>query len=288
VRSFTLVGAGRLGTVLAAALARRGWTPELIVDTDARAARDARRAIGAGRATVSVRASSRLGDVVLIAVPDAEIARAAAGLAASGVRWERRTVLHTSGLQPARLLAPLARHGALVASLHPVQSFARKDAPASVFSGITWGVEGDPAAVATCVRIVRALRGRVLLLSEQDKPLYHAACSLASNALVALEATAAGALRAIGIGGPEAEAMLFPLLQGTLQNVKNLGLEKALTGPVLRGDVDTIRGHLEALWGDPEAREVYLVLGRRALGLAAKRGLPAGRVRALKRLLGGG
>ncbi len=202
MRSFTLVGAGRLGTVLAAALARRGWTPELIVDTDARAAREARHAIGAGRATVAVRASSRLGAIVLVAVPDSEIARVAAGLAASGVRWAGRTVLHTSGLQPARLLAPLARRGALVASLHPVQSFARKDAPASVFAGITWGVEGDPAAVATCVRIVRALRGRVLLLSEQDKPLYHAACSLASNALVALEATAAGALRGGRDRGP--------------------------------------------------------------------------------------
>lgn len=286
--SFTLVGAGRLGTVLAAALARRGWTPELVVDTDARAAREARRAIGAGRATVAVRASSRLGEIVLVAVPDSEIGRVAAGLAASGVRWEGRTVLHTSGLQPARLLAPLARRGALVASLHPVQSFARKDAPASVFADITWGVEGDPAAVATCVRIVRALRGRVLLLSEQDKPLYHAACSLASNAFVALEATATGALRAVGIEGHEAEAMLLPLVQGTLQNVKDLGLEKALTGPILRGDVDTVRGHLKALGGNPEAREVYKVLGRRALGLAAKSGLPAGRVRVLKRLLGGG
>lgn len=286
--SFTLVGAGRLGTVLAAALAGRGWRPELVVDTDARAAREARRAIGAGRAAGSVRASSRLGDIVLVAVPDSEIARVAAALAASGVRWAGRTVLHTSGLQPARLLAPLARRGALVASLHPVQSFAGKDAPASVFAGITWGIEGDPAAVETCVRIVHALRGRVLLLSERDKPLYHAACSLASNALVALEETAAGALRAIGIGGREAEAMLLPLVQGTLQNVKNLGLEKALTGPVLRGDVDTVRGHLEALGQDPEAREVYAVLGRRALGLAAKNGLPAGRVRALKRLLGGG
>ncbi|MBP1770396.1 MAG: Rossmann-like domain, partial [Candidatus Aminicenantes bacterium] len=73
MKSFTLVGAGRLGTVLAAALARRGWTPKLIVDKDARAAREARRAIGAGRAAVAVRASSRLGDIVFVAVPDTEI-----------------------------------------------------------------------------------------------------------------------------------------------------------------------------------------------------------------------
>ncbi|MCK7541069.1 MAG: DUF2520 domain-containing protein [Marinilabiliales bacterium] len=85
-----------------------------------------------------------------------------------------------------------------------------------------------------------------------------------------------------------AEAVLLPLVQGTLQNVKYLGLEKALTGPILRGDVATVGEHLEALGGDPAAREVYRVLGRRLLGLAARSGLPAGRVRALKRRLGGG
>ena len=136
--------------------------------------------------------------------------------------------------------------------------------------------------------MIRSLRGNVLLLSEKDKPLYHAACSLASNALIALEWTAAGMLGAAGIGERAAADMLFPLVQGTLQNVKNLGPEKALTGPVLRGDVATVQKHLEALRDDPHARGVYLAMGKQIFRLAEKSGLPAGRVRALKRLLEGG
>jgi predicted short-subunit dehydrogenase-like oxidoreductase (DUF2520 family) len=288
MRSFSIVGAGRLGTVLAAALVRRRWKIELIVDKDARAARASRRIVGRGRASTSVGAKARPGRVVIIAVPDDAVTGVAAGLARSGVCWAGRSVFHTSGLLPARALRPLAERGASVASLHPVQSIPRKEAPASIFKGITWGIEGDPAGVEAAGEIVRSLGGNAILLSEKDKPLYHAACSLASNAFVALEWTASGLLRTAGIGQSTAAAILLPLAQGTLQNVKNLGLEKALTGPILRGDVASVRGHLKALRKDPGARAVYLALGRQTLRLAGKGGLPAGRLKALKRLLGRG
>ncbi len=285
MKKFSIVGAGRLGTALGAALVRRGWKLALVVDKDAGAARESRRLIGAGRAATSVGRSSRTGDVVIIAVPDDAVGRVAASLASSGADWAGRTVFHTSGLLPAGTLQPLRARGARVASLHPAQAFARKDAPARDFRGITWGVEGDGEAVASAKALVRGLGGHVLLLSERDKPLYHAACALASNALVALEGTAIGLLRAAGIDEKTASGILLPLAQGTLQNVKNLGPEGALTGPVLRGDEATVRKHLEALRQDPGASEIYRALGRRILRLAASGGLPAGRVRTLKRLL---
>jgi predicted short-subunit dehydrogenase-like oxidoreductase (DUF2520 family) len=287
MKTVSIVGAGRLGTTLGAALARRGWRVEAIVDRDARAAREARRIIGQGRASVSLGAAARSKGPIIISVPDDTVGRVAAGLARSGGAWAGRFVFHTSGLLPARILAPLARRGAHVASLHPVQAFPRKDAPASIFKGITWGLEGDAEATAAAAEVVRALRGDLLLLTKENKPLYHAACTLASNSLVALEWTAAGVLQKAGIGEDVASRMLLPLLQGTLQNVKNLGLEKALTGPVLRGDIATVRKHLKALRDDPASREVYVVLGKQILRLASKSALPAGRVRALKRLLGG-
>jgi predicted short-subunit dehydrogenase-like oxidoreductase (DUF2520 family) len=287
MKSFSVVGAGRLGTPLAAALVRRGWKLAIIVDKDARAARESRRIIGRGRAAVSLATAARAQGAVIIAVPDDVVGRVAAALARTGGTWAGRVVLHTSGVLPARVLQPLAKQGARVASLHPIQSFPKKDLPASIFKGITWGVEGDPAGVEAACEIVGALRGNVLLLSERNKPLYHAACSLASNALVALEGTAAGVLRAAGIEEKDAAGMLGPLVQGTLQNVKNLGPEKALTGPILRGDVATVRSHLKALRDDPGTREVYKVMGKRILGLAAERGLGAARVRALRRLLEG-
>jgi len=296
MKSFSIVGAGRLGTVLGAALVRRGWTAAAIVDKDVRAAQESRRIIGRGRVLPygpvlpgkGLNGTVRLGDVVIVAVPDDSVGRVAAGLARSGVTWAGRIVFHTSGLLPARVLEPLRKRGAYIASVHPVQSFPRKDAPPSIFRGIAWGVEGDPAAVAAAEEMVRRLRGNVLLLSEKDKPLYHAACSLASSAMIALEWTAAGMLGAAGIGEKAAAGMLFPLVQGTLQNVKKLGPEKALSGPILRGDIATVRKHLGALRDDPPARGVYVVMGKQILRLAEKGGLPASRVSALRRLLEGG
>jgi predicted short-subunit dehydrogenase-like oxidoreductase (DUF2520 family) len=159
--------------------------------------------------------------------------------------------------------------------------------PAASFEGIIWGLEGDPAAVEAAGGMVRDLHGNILLLAARHKALYHAACTLASNALVALEWTAVGLLGRAGIAPDAAAEVLVPLVQGTLQNVKSLGLEQALTGPILRGDIATVEAHLEALRGVPEALEIYAALGRGILDLAAKRGLPAARVRALKRRLAG-
>lgn len=287
MREFSIVGAGRLGTALAAALVRRGWKLEVVADRDVRAARATRRIAGGGRATTALAAAAQAKGLVVIAVPDDAVGGVAAALARSGGSWSGRTVVHTSGLLPAAVLGPLAARGAAVASLHPVQAFPRKDMPASIFTGATWGLEGDAAAIKAATGIVRSLRGHVILLSAKDKPLYHAACVMASNALIALEWTAAGALARAGIGAEAAAGALLPLLQGTLQNVKSLGLEKALTGPILRGDVETVRRHLEALEGAPGDQEIYAVLGKRILHLASQRGLPPGRVKTLRRLLEG-
>jgi predicted short-subunit dehydrogenase-like oxidoreductase (DUF2520 family) len=287
MRRFAIVGTGRVGTALGAALVRAGWQAEALVDTDARAARESRRLIGAGRASTALTAAAKAKGTVVIAVPDGAVAAVAAGLARAGGAWTGRAVFHTSGLLTSAALRPLAARGARVASLHPVQSFPRKDLPASVFRGITWGIEGDLEAVEAAAAIVGALVGRILLLSAAGKARYHAACALASNALVALEWTAAELLKGVGAAEEVAALTLLPLAQGTLQNVKSLGLERALTGPIARGDVDTVRRHLEALEAEPAARLVYKALGRQTLRLAVARGLAAGKVRSLKRLLEG-
>jgi predicted short-subunit dehydrogenase-like oxidoreductase (DUF2520 family) len=287
MRTFSILGAGRLGVSLGAALARRGWTPMAVVDRDGRAAREGRRLIGGGRASTAAAAAAAARGPLIIAVPDGEVRRAASELARAGGPWPERAVFHTSGILPAAVLAPLARLGARTASLHPIQTFPRRDTPGSVFTGISWGLEGDGAAIETGRAIVRSLRGHILLLSAENKVLYHAACALASNALVALEWTAENVLSEAGIAADAAAAALAPLVQGTLQNVKTLGPAGALTGPVLRGDVATVRKHLEALKGEPEAREIYAALAKNVLRLAEKRGLAEDRARSLRRLLEG-
>lgn len=283
--AFSIVGAGRLGTSIGAALTKKGWSLKVIADRDPAAARAARKIIGRGTATSDVGKAARGARVVFICVPDDSLEAVAKKLARPGSSWTGRFVFHTSGLHPAAALDPLRKKGARAASIHPVQSFPEKGAALRFFRGIFWGLEGDADAVRAGRDAVRALGGRALVLRETDKPLYHAACSLASNGLVSLEATAVALLQEAGVRQKTAIAVLLPLIQGTLQNVKKFALEKALTGPVARGDIETVRRHLEALKSRPREEETYRILGKQALGLIAGRVLPARKVRALKRLL---
>jgi predicted short-subunit dehydrogenase-like oxidoreductase (DUF2520 family) len=283
--TFSIVGAGRLGTSLGAALTKKGWDLKVIADRDPAAAREARKIIGRGTATSDIGKAARGARVVFICVPDDTLKAVAKRLARPGSSWAGRFVFHTSGLHPAAALNPLQKKGARAASMHPVQSFPEKGAPVRFFRGIFWGLEGDVDAVRAGRDVVRTLGGRALVLRENDKPLYHAACSLASNGLVSLEASAAALLREAGVRQKTAIAVLLPLVQGTLQNVKKFGWEKALTGPVARGDVETVRRHLEGLKSRPREEKTYKTLGKQALGLIAGRSLPDRKVRALKRLL---
>jgi predicted short-subunit dehydrogenase-like oxidoreductase (DUF2520 family) len=287
MKRFSIVGAGRVGTALGFALTRKGWELAVIADRDAAAARESRGIIGRGRATTDLRRAARGVHVLFICVPDDAIEGVATRLARSGSGWSGRLVFHTSGLVAASALGPLRARGASVASLHPVRAFPEKKGGAHLFRGIYWGLEGDGAAVKAGRGIVKALGGRSFILLEKDKPLYHAACSLASTALISLEGAAASLLEEAGIRRNTATAILLPLVQGTLQNVKKLGLKNALTGPLVRGDVRTVRRHLDVLRSRPVPLEIYKSLGRQALGFVSGGRIPAGKVRALRRLLEG-
>jgi predicted short-subunit dehydrogenase-like oxidoreductase (DUF2520 family) len=287
MKTFSIIGAGRLGTTLGAALVKKGWDLCVIADRDPAAAREGRRIIGRGTATSDLGKAARRAQVLFLCVPDDRVKSVAAKLARTGVALAGCRVFHTSGLLAASVLEPLRKKGARTASLHPIQSFPEKAGTPGLFRGIFWGLEGEADAVRTGRAVVKTLGGRALILSEEDKPLYHAACSLAANGFVSLQAAAAAALDAAGVRQKTAIAVLLPLVQGTLQNVKKLGLNRALTGPVVRGDIETVRKHLEALGSHPAQKEMYRLLGREALKIAATRSLPARKIRALKRLLGG-
>ncbi len=284
--NLAIVGGGRLGTCLGRALAAKGFPVAAVACRTLRSARESVRLIGQGAAmTDQARAAAR-GRLVFLCLPDDRLAAVALRLAASRNDWQGRVVFHTSGLLPASVLAPLQAKGASVGSFHPAQSFPAKDAPFSLFRGITFGLEGEGEVRAVAARVVRRLGGHALWLTAADKPLYHAACSLASNGLAALLDTAAALLDDLGLDRRAAEGVLLPLSQGTLQNVKETDPRRALTGPVIRGDAGTVETHLEALRRHPGALEVYRALARRALETSRERGLPAKRIKALRRSLG--
>lgn len=288
MKSFSLVGAGRLGSTLAAALAGRGWEPILIVDTSRRARREARELIPGVRTTAGYGRLGRNESLVIISVPDSAMADAAAALAGNDADWRGKKVVHTSGILTSAALAKLRLKGAATASLHPAQSFPARGLPVSRFRGVYWSVEGDAPAVREAEELVRTLGGRMLVVPGRLKPLLHLACSLASNGFSSLEAAAAVLITEAGLDRESASAYLFPLIRGTLRNMEQLGIDRSLSGPVTRGDVATVRSHLELLKEHPALKALYVALGRSALRMVQKEALPPARLRALKRLLGRG
>ncbi len=284
----SIIGAGRLGTSLARALAARGYRIRALACRSLRSAKESRRAAGRGRPVTDITRAAALGKVIIFCLPDGQIRAAAVRLAGSGIDWREKTILHTSGVLPAGALAPLRKKGAAVGSFHPAQSFPEKGMPPSRFRGVSFGLEGDRQALDVACGLIRVLGGHPIILSARAKPLYHAACIMASNYPVILWQAAAGLLERAGMTRRQAVRLIVPLAEGTLRTVKKLDPEGALTGPIVRGDLGTVKAHLEALSRSaPEHLRVYREVGLAVLETAAKRGLPPGKIRAIRAVLEG-
>jgi predicted short-subunit dehydrogenase-like oxidoreductase (DUF2520 family) len=212
-------------------------------------------------------------DVVIIAVRDTRIGEIAKRLLDEQRLRRSQVVLHTAGSRPAaEMLAGLRPHVAGVGTLHPL--IAVTDAPGVMESlaGAAFGLEGDAEAVRRARRLVRFMGGRVLALSPETMALYHAGAVTASNYVVALADVARSLLVAAGIPEEEAMPALLSLMSSAVRNLIELGLPSALTGPVARGDVESVEKHLEALAArSPENLDLYQRLGRQVLRIARMR-----------------
>lgn len=282
-----IIGAGRLGTSLGRALAAQGHVIKAVTCRRAHSARESRRIIGQGMSSTNNSAAARQGDIIFLCLPDEEIPKAAVELSRSRIGWPQKIVFHTSGLLSAAALKPLQDKGAAIASFHPVQSFARKATSPSHFQGIYFGFEGDRKACRLGRAIASGLGGRSFLLSAEGKPAYHAACAVASNFLVILLDAAARLLGRAGIEENKAFRLLFPLVEGTLRNVKKFDMLASLTGPVARGDRASVEAHLEVLRRLPGYANAYKALSLLALEQAKTGGMSPHKVRALRNLLEG-
>jgi predicted short-subunit dehydrogenase-like oxidoreductase (DUF2520 family) len=283
--NIALIGTGRLGTSLGHALAGRGFSIAAIYDRSRAAALRARRIIDRGRLAKSGVDAARAADLVFLCLPDGELGATALELALAEVEWQGKIVLHTSGALSSAVLAPLRCEGAATGSFHPAQSFAGPETPPTAFSGTTIVVEGSRRAAAAGRRLAEALGGRILNIRTSEKTRYHAACCVASNLFIPLFDLACGLLEEAGVPPRRAEAALLPLMEGTLDNIRRLGRAKALTGPIARGDAATVGEHLEVLPRGDIHREVYRILGSRALRLAERNGLGKKDAAAVRRTL---
>ncbi len=218
---------------------------------------------------------------ILITVPDAAIEEVARELSERGLR-RTTPVLHTSGALAGEPLEPLRRAGHPTGSLHPLASVTDATAGERLV-GAWFGVEGDPEARELADRIVTALDGFRLDVDARSKPIYHAAAVFASNYVVTLLSIAERLLVSSGVEAEAAREATTALAAGAVANCRERGAAAALTGPIARGDLGTVRLHLERLSG-PE-RALYSVLAAHTLELAREAGLSTAAVAELGNLV---
>ena len=263
----SIVGAGRLGTTLALALAGSGYTIRSLVSRGRQSARKAARLLDAD---VQVLAAKQLyslidADLFLITVPDDQIPQVGRELSEINADRKKITALHTSGALSSEVLAPLREKGWNTGSIHPLMSVsAVQDAS---LEGAFWSVEGDRSAVRLGKEIVRDLGGKSFSIRTEDKPLYHAAAVMVSGNVVALFDVALEMLGECGLDRETARAVLLPLIASTVRSLQTKSPEESLTGTFSRGDVATVKRHLAAL-RNPESRDLYRILGKRSLEIA--------------------
>jgi predicted short-subunit dehydrogenase-like oxidoreductase (DUF2520 family) len=293
----SIIGTGRLGTALAIALAHEGYSIAALVSRHRESAKRAARLSGDSLDVPSrVMAVKELADppalellrsqLLLIATPDDQIISVAKTLAKLRLEGSRAaTVLHTSGALSSTILSPLRDKGWSTGSLHPLVSVSEPKAGARLLRGAFWCVEGDQRAVRLARTIVRDLDGKSFSISSQKKPLYHAAAVMVSGNVTALFDVALEMLGDCGLTRSQARNALLPLLSSAVGNLEKLDPARALTGTFARGDVETVKRHLEVLKNNRAAREIYRVLGLRSLELSGSR-LDPGVVERIKRLIG--
>ena len=213
--------------------------------------------------------------IALLAVPDRALAEVAFDLARFGAAPPGCVALHLSGVLSTDVLEPLNRAGYATGSLHPLQTVADPWHAGDRLHGVVFAVAGEPAAMIAARRLANALGGTTLVIPPTMRPVYHAAAMLASAGMVALLATAVRTLARTGVNEADALQALLPLAHGTLENVRQLGVPAALTGPIAQGDADAVRLHLARL--SARERVLYCELGRELLELARAAGLDATR-----------
>jgi predicted short-subunit dehydrogenase-like oxidoreductase (DUF2520 family) len=221
--------------------------------------------------------------LVLIATPDDAISRVSGELERDGSIDAHHVVLHLSGLLDRGALSTLESTGAALGSFHPLQSIADPAVAPKHFVGSFAGIEGDERALQAGDGLAAALGMIPVRLPREAKPLYHAGAVAAANYTVVLANLAERLAGSAGLPLEIASKLYLPLIRGTLANLE-FGTAGALTGPVRRGDLETIRAHLAVL--DPEDRRLYRALGLAALRLAREAGLSPDKAQAVEDLLG--
>lgn len=270
--TLSVIGCGKVGKTLVRLWHERATFQLLdVVNRSSVSAQQACDFIGGGRSVTAI-ADLRPADIYLIAVSDDQIAVCCEALAACGKLSERSIVFHCSGALTSNALASASAQGAAVASIHPIRSFADPLTVVQNFADTYCGSEGDPSALSTLILAFGNIGGCCVTIKPENKILYHAAAVFASNYLVTLIDVARQTYIEAGLTPEVALRLIEPLLSESATNAFRLGPAAALTGPIARGDMGTVKQQREAVqhW-NPEVAGLYRQFEILTLNLAQQK-----------------
>jgi len=271
--SFCIIGAGVVGTAFACVLNSKGYVFTGVFSRSKSSAAACRNLVGSGVLYSDPKSLIENSTLVFITVPDSSIEQVCRELSELSVFTKDKTVIHTSGVLSSDALAFARDSGASVFSVHPIQSFADVSQAIQNLPGSFFGVEGRGTSGNLVDAVVKDLGGIKISINTEGKVLYHAAAAAASNYLVTLLDLACGLMEKSGVSKEDTFKMLKPLIYGSLNNIENVGIPQALTGPISRGDVITIEKHIKGMERMfPAAIPLYKKLGEYTVKIAREKG----------------
>lgn len=264
-----IVGAGAVGTALGVALSRAGWPVGAVASRDAGRRERFRSLVPGARGFAEAAALLDEVELIVLAVPDDVIPSLAGGLR----MYSGQAMIHTSGALGAEVLEPAMAAGTQVGAFHPLVAFADTEMAVAALHGATVAIEGDDQLADLLARMAEAIGAHPVRLAPGTKAAYHAAAVLAAGGFVALLDAIAELGRVAGLDEAGSLAIYGRLAEQTLANARALGIARALTGPVTRGDVGTLERHLATLRRHaPAVMPLYLAAANREISLAEGRG----------------
>ncbi len=276
-----IIGVGRLGFQLAIMLKEVDYKISVVIDTNTY---KAIKCMNECNAQVSSDSLSDIGNdvtILFICVQDHIISSIAHELAKNKNLNKNLVIAHTSGLYTSDILHVIRQDSIHLCSFHPCYSFTEGDnyLPEDIY----YAIEGDDEGYTRLGKVAESLGGKSFRINKDEQAVYHTACSMASNFLVGLMKIVERFLRENR--SQEESAFLWPLVQGTLENIKSKGINEALTGPITRGDVETIEKHLLRLKKyDKSIVDLYIFMGRQLLQIVKEKGMAKTQIKSIEKI----
>lgn len=283
-----MVGAGVVGTAVGVILRQKGYEVTGAYDINPESTETWEK-MTETKSYTALPEIAREADVIFVTTNDGAIAEVVQELVERQAVRAGQIFIHMSGALTSDVMGEAREEGAVLLSLHPLQSFASVERAIANLPGSVFSIEGDEEGKELAVELVTALGGEYFFITKEAKPLYHAGACVVSNYLVTLIDFGTKFLESTGMPRQTAQKALMPLIQGTINNIERIGIPRALTGPIARGDMTTVLKHLNCLESmAPDLLKLYSHLGYYTAEVAGCKGtIDSQKVEEFKRLFAG-